>query len=101
MTVPASQMSELINKSLQLVGMLHPVEVRVNAGGSITTIDHGGTRMEAGNASGRGVRIEIEFESEQGDGFEIAFQFHKGETEATIRPVYKRDEGPTPTIWRD
>ncbi len=44
----------------------HPIRVVVNAGGSITTVDHEGTRMKAGEPAGRGVAIALEFGCECG-----------------------------------
>jgi hypothetical protein len=79
---------------------VHPIEVEVNAGGSITIVDHNGTHMRSGEASGRGVRIVLGFACESGHRFEVAFQFHKGST--TIDPrLLSAAGGDFTTIWRD
>lgn len=93
--------------------LLHPVEVRVNAGGSITKVDHGGTRMEAGHTTARGVVIEIVFRNENCD-HEIThrYQFHKGSTTLEllneVKPSVDSSVDPLEscpytwtTIWRD
>jgi hypothetical protein len=77
---------------------VHPTLVEVNAGGSITTIDHDGTRMSAGEAAGRGVRIRLNFSCEGGHRFSVVFDFHKGNTGVV---AYLDDTVPETTIWRD
>jgi hypothetical protein len=81
----------------------HPVAVVVNAGGSITTVDKGGTRMSAGKPVDRGVMIEIHFVGECGHDYRLNFHFHKGITsvESTIGGGTPDDRQPPATIWRD
>ena len=78
---------------------VHPVEVEVNTDGSITTVDHEGTRMKAGESAHRGVRIQIRFRSEHGDQFALVFQFHKGD--AQVAMLNDPDPPSWNTIWRD
>jgi hypothetical protein len=61
---------------------VHLVGVTVNAGGAITTIDRTGTHLSEGAAAGRGVNVRIEFQSEDGEQFDLVMQFHKGCTYA-------------------
>jgi hypothetical protein len=82
---------------------VHPERVTVNAGGSITVVEHGGTTMRAGEASGRGVLVRIQFSCEWGHRFSLGFQFHKGNTGVELNQGEDYDpEGEAPrTIWRD
>lgn len=82
----------------------HPTEVRVNRGGRLTGVTSAGTVEGIGPRSGRGVLTEIFFVCEEGHGFVVAYQFHKGTTYLSTRPVPARDvaDGEWPaTIWRD
>jgi hypothetical protein len=84
---------------------VHPTSVDVNAGGSITTVDHAGTRMSSGDASGRGVRIHLGFACEWGHDFSLVFQFHKGSTGIEVLDDGSNEDArgvPTfETLWRD
>jgi hypothetical protein len=77
---------------------VHPTGVVVNAGGQVTCITSDGTSMLAASASGRGVRIALEFWCENQHGFEWVLQFHKGITSMDIKPS---DQSDCRTIWRD
>jgi len=78
----------------------HPVEVRVNSGGVVTTVSGKGTAITQGRPTGRGVTTWLEFQCELGHDFAVIFHFHKGQTEFEIVP-----RGDTRTIrgaiWRD
>lgn len=86
---------------------MHPVKVDVNAGGSITTIDHLGTHMSTGLPSGRGVLISIMFHGECCHVTVMHLQFHKGSTDVEIdsRGEISCDDLNCPSygyvIWRD
>jgi hypothetical protein len=83
-------------------GLVHPTLVEVNAGGSITTIDHDGTRMHAGEPAGRGVLIRLGFTCEWGHEFSVVLHFHKGTTFLHVYGGDTEDETVPPnTIWRD
>jgi hypothetical protein len=77
---------------------VHPTLVEVNAGGSITTVARGGTRMAAGEPAGRGVLIGLSFACEDGHGFGVELHFHKGTTGVG---VHQHGAVPVTTIWRD
>ena len=90
----------------------HPIAVRVNRGGEITEVTEDGTRLSAGSPAGRGVRIEVDFISENdGHLWTLALQFHKGQTFTEVYPgpalAVAEDPGirtakwPHDTIWRD
>ena len=86
---------------------MHPVKVDVNAGGSITTVDHLGTHMSTGLPSGRGVRISIMFHGECNHMAVMVLQFHKGSTdiEMDFAGDIALDDSGYPqngyVIWRD
>ncbi len=80
---------------------IHPSAVRVNRGGEITEVTNEGTKITQDEASGRGVRIELDFDQEDGICWTLAFQFHKG---ATFTSLLLRENNPdrwASTIWRD
>lgn len=79
---------------------VHPISVRVNRGGEITTVDHEGTRMKAAAPAGRGVLISVTYQCESGHRFRWDAQFHKGLTTMTCHPE-EREADPLNTIWRD
>src|SRR4051794_19419046 len=64
---------------------MHPIEVVVNRGGEITTVDHNGTTMSAGEPDGRGVSILIRFQCEDGHQSLMKVSFHKGVTMTSLR----------------
>lgn len=82
---------------------MHPVAVIVNRGGEITTVDHGGTRIDQGTADGRGVSIRVRFMCENGHHTSVlTLHFHKGGTGVSFESIPEDgDGGPPPTIWRD
>lgn len=82
---------------------VHPIEVRVNAGGVITVIDQHGTRQEAGKAAGRGVRIALRYICEENHEFTMVQQFHKGVTfiSTDFDPAAPENLWTLGTIWRD
>ncbi len=57
---------------------VHIQAVEVKRGGEITCIDRQGTKVQAGEPSGRGARVEITFWCESGHKWTRSFQFHKG-----------------------
>lgn len=58
---------------------LHITKIHVNAGGSITVIDHSGTRCSVGDSNGRGTVITICYACELcGDVTSVTQRFHKG-----------------------
>jgi len=81
----------------------HMAGVRVNQGGDITIVGPHGTRLERGEASGRGSLVTIAFNCEGGHTFCLHFQFHKGCTyvwsETNITPDWLPE--PTANLWRD
>lgn len=84
----------------------HPVEVRVNKGGRITSISAEENRDRIGPSSGRGVLIEVFFTCEAGDGFVWQLQFHKGTTYWRLKPSPDHNHDPAletglNTMWRD
>ena len=81
---------------------MHPVQVEVNAGGKITTIDHQGTRTRKGEPFGRGVHIAVKLLCEDGHISELMLQFHKGQTGMAFTPTGDvGDFDSLKTIWRD
>lgn len=86
---------------------VHIESVMVNRGGEITEIDHTGTSMRAGGASGRGVLVEITFSCESHHKWKNSFQFHKGQTFISTTLLLHAPEGfyeadvEAPTLWRD
>jgi hypothetical protein len=64
---------------------LHLQAVEVNRGGEITNVDKDGTRIKAGDPSGRGARVTLTLWCEQGHKWTRSFQFHKGS-------IYVEDE---------
>lgn len=57
---------------------VHLQSVEVNRGGEITMIELQGTKVRAGEAAGRGVRMEMIFWCEVGHKWRQSLQFHKG-----------------------
>jgi hypothetical protein len=100
----ASQEAEYISEIQRLaifwdrLNNIHPIRVEANSGGTITTVDADGTRVERRAAVGRGVRITLGFKTEGGEAFDIAFQFHKGETKVEL--LNAADDS-VRTIWKD
>lgn len=85
---------------------VHPVKVVVNAGGVITTINHEGTTVTTGKASGRGVAIATYYQCEAGHFMVRREQFHKGNTSTEFKSLGSFDDpddepAPCQTIWRD
>jgi hypothetical protein len=79
----------------------HPVAVRVNRGGEITTVTQAGTVITQGQPFGRGVRIELDLVPELGAApWTLAFWFHKGVVH--VEAALGLHVDPTAdTIWRD
>jgi len=57
---------------------VHLQAVEVNRGGEITSIDYQGTKIRAGDASGRGARVELILWCEGGHKWRQSLQFSKG-----------------------
>lgn len=57
---------------------VHLQAVEVNRGGEITSIDQDGTKLKAGEPSGRGVRVEMILWCEAGHKWRHSLQFNKG-----------------------
>ena len=80
----------------------HPVAVRVNRGGEITEVTNAGTRVYAGDVPDRGVRIELDFDTEQGINWTLALHFQKGITRAEVLKRSYDSAYPWPSvIWRN
>lgn len=80
----------------------HPIQVRVNRGGKITSVTKAGTITADGDPYGRGVVIDIRFQTEDGKLFTHRYQFHKGDTYLeVIENGEAPAETPIATIWRD
>lgn len=86
---------------------IHPVGLVCFSAGSRNTrvrIDSKGVHQDPeSGASGRGVRIVLEFLCENWHLFNYSFQFHKGQTtvECLARPEEVPLEKQPETIWRD
>jgi hypothetical protein len=89
---------------------VHPVQVTVNRGGVITTIDADGESINPdGEAAARGVLISITYHCECGAKFAVHHHFHKGHTyiRREVIEAPEEEDGPArellmlPTIWRN
>lgn len=85
----------------------HPIAVRTIRGDETSTTTVHGTRITHASPRGRGVRIELVFDSECGHRFALTLQFHKGVTTIEAPPhdggaAMTSRRGPfLATIWRD
>ncbi|MCA1668316.1 MAG: helix-turn-helix domain-containing protein [Thermomicrobia bacterium] len=86
----------------------HLVGVEVNAGGHLTRVDAKGTHESEGTAVDRGVVVRVEFQTEEGEQFNLAMHFHKGCTYARterLSDLARLADGDMPgwrgVIWRD
>ncbi|MBU1209012.1 MAG: hypothetical protein KKH04_19165 [Proteobacteria bacterium] len=84
---------------------VHMQAVEVNRKGEITCIDSHGTKVQAGNPSGRGARVELTFFCEGGHKWTHSLQFHKGavllENKILIDGCLTCMEAFTSDLWRD
>lgn len=87
--------------------LVHPIAVRTNRGGEISTTTAHGTRITTAAPRGRGVHVELVFDAECGHRFSLALQFHKGATTLAATPhdggaAMTSRRGPfLAAIWRD
>ena len=79
---------------------VHLEALELNRGGQITAIDHTGTTMRAGEASGRGARVALTFWCESGHRWLVVFQFHKGQVFIEKKELCGCDSCRS-ELWRD
>ena len=76
---------------------VHPHRVAVNRGGKVLEVTRDGVGHAVDRTDAHGAITTLDFFCEDGHGFALRFQFHKGATlfRAEVTPV------PQQTLWRD